>query len=74
MISGTVQFGMGETADKSKAQALAAGGFFAMPPGMQHFVSVDEETVVQLNGTGPSQISADDLRLRMGVRRNLIAP
>jgi quercetin dioxygenase-like cupin family protein len=53
VISGTVHVGMGETADKSKAQALVAGGFFAMPPGMQHFVSVDEEAVVQLNGTGP---------------------
>ncbi len=27
VISGTVHVGMGETADKSKAQALAAGGF-----------------------------------------------
>ena len=44
---------MGATADKAKAQALAAGGVFAMPPGMQHYVSVNEETVVQLNGMGP---------------------
>ena len=53
VISGTVHVGMGETADKSKAQALAAGGFFAMPPGMQHYVWADGETVVQLNGIGP---------------------
>jgi quercetin dioxygenase-like cupin family protein len=53
VISGTIHFGMAETADASKAQALAAGAFFAMPPGMAHFVSVDEEAVVQLNATGP---------------------
>jgi len=43
VISGTVHIGMGEIADSSKAQALAAGGFFAFPPGMTHFVSVDED-------------------------------
>ena len=53
VISGTVHIGMGEIADSSKAQALAAGGFFAFPPGMTHFVSVDEDTVVQLSSTGP---------------------
>jgi quercetin dioxygenase-like cupin family protein len=53
VISGTIRVGMAEIADDSKTKALAAGGFFAMPPGMKHFVSVDEETVLQLNGTGP---------------------
>ena len=53
VISGTVQIGMGDTADKSKVKPLAAGGFFGFPPGMSHFVYIDEETVVQLNSTGP---------------------
>ena len=53
VISGTFRIGMGETADPSKAQALPAGGFFAFPPGMTHFASTDEDTVVQLNSTGP---------------------
>jgi quercetin dioxygenase-like cupin family protein len=53
VISGTFRLGMGETADRSKAQALPAGGFFAMSPGMAHFAFIDEETVVQLNSTGP---------------------
>ena len=53
VISGTVQIGMGDTADKSKAKTLAAGGFFGFPPGMSHFAYTDEETVVQLNSTGP---------------------
>jgi quercetin dioxygenase-like cupin family protein len=53
VISGTFRIGMGETADLSKAKALPAGSFFAFPPGMAHFAGVDEDTVVQLNSTGP---------------------
>jgi quercetin dioxygenase-like cupin family protein len=53
VISGTFRLGMGEKADPSKAQALPAGSFFAMPPGMVHFASNDEETVIQLNSIGP---------------------
>ena len=53
VISGTFRLGMGETADQSKAEPLAAGSFFAMAPGMAHYVYTDEETVLQLNSTGP---------------------
>jgi quercetin dioxygenase-like cupin family protein len=53
VISGTFRLGMGETADRSKGQALTPGSFFAMPPGMAHFAFADEDTVVQLNSTGP---------------------
>lgn len=53
VISGTFRIGMGETADPSKARPLPAGGFFAFPPGMTHFASTDEDTVIQLNSVGP---------------------
>ena len=53
VISGTFQIGMGDTADKSKVKPLGPGGFFGFPPGMNHFAYTDEETVVQLNSTGP---------------------
>jgi quercetin dioxygenase-like cupin family protein len=53
VISGTFRLGMGEAADRSKAQPLGAGSFFAMPPGMAHFAFTDDETVIQLNSTGP---------------------
>ena len=66
VISGTFRLGMGEKADEAKAQKLPAGSFFAMPPGMAHFALVDEETVVQLNSTGPWSLTyvdpADDPR------------
>jgi len=53
VISGKFRLGMGEKADPGKAQSLAAGTLIAMPPGMAHFASADEETVVQINTTGP---------------------
>jgi quercetin dioxygenase-like cupin family protein len=53
VISGTFRLGMGETADQSKAQPLAAGSFFALPPGMAHYALADEDTIIQVNSTGP---------------------
>ncbi|MGH9811139.1 MAG: cupin domain-containing protein, partial [Terriglobia bacterium] len=52
VISGTFRLGMGENADKDKAQPLPAGSFFALSPGMAHFAFADEDTVVQLNSMG----------------------
>jgi quercetin dioxygenase-like cupin family protein len=66
VISGTFRLGMGEKADKSKGQPLPAGSFFALPPGMAHFAFADEDTVIQLNSTGPWGLTyvnpADDPR------------
>lgn len=53
VISGTARLGMGETADRDKAQVLPAGSFFALSPGSVHYFIADEETVVQLNSSGP---------------------
>jgi hypothetical protein len=44
---------MGETADQTKAEAMPAGSFIALSPGTAHFAGADEDTVVQLNSTGP---------------------
>jgi len=53
VISGTARLGMGETADPAKAKVLPAGSFFVLSPGTPHYFSADEETVIQLNSTGP---------------------
>jgi quercetin dioxygenase-like cupin family protein len=53
VLSGTFRLGMGKTADQSKAQALPTGSFFAMSPGMEHYAYADDDTVIQLNSTGP---------------------
>jgi quercetin dioxygenase-like cupin family protein len=66
VISGTFLFGMGDKADAAKVKALPAGSFVSMPPGQTHFAGADEETVVQLNSTGPWAVNyvnpADDPR------------
>jgi quercetin dioxygenase-like cupin family protein len=67
VISGTFRLGMGETADSSKAKAYAPGSFIALSPGMAHFAAADDDnTVVQLNSTGPWTLTyinqADDPR------------
>lgn len=53
VISGTFRIGMGDTADPSKAKQLPAGSFFAFAPGLNHYASTDEDTIVQLNSIGP---------------------
>src|SRR5215475_15944858 len=53
VISGTFYKGMGKTADRRKAQPLPAGSFFALPPGVAHYVFMHEETVIQISTKGP---------------------
>lgn len=53
VISGTANIGTGETVDRDAAMALPAGSFFAFEPGMPHYLFTEEETVIQLNSTGP---------------------
>jgi quercetin dioxygenase-like cupin family protein len=53
VISGTFKLGMGETADEQHVDAMPAGSFISLPPGMAHYVYFDEETVIQINTEGP---------------------
>jgi quercetin dioxygenase-like cupin family protein len=53
VLSGAIRAGMGETVDPSKAQAVPADGFYVFPPGMAHWVSTDDDTIIQLNSIGP---------------------
>lgn len=60
VLSGTFNLGTGDKFDKAKVHALPAGSITIMQPGMNHFVWIAEETVVQLNGTGPWSINYVD--------------
>ncbi|HZV98315.1 MAG TPA: cupin domain-containing protein [Methylophilaceae bacterium] len=54
VLSGTFHLGIGEKFDSAKATAYPAGGVTMMPPGMPMFAyTTDEETVIQIHGTGP---------------------
>ncbi len=53
VLSGTLHFAHGEEFDRDKTTALPAGGVAIMPPGAPMFGYTEEETVIQLHGTGP---------------------
>lgn len=54
VLSGTFHLGIGEKFDPTKAKAYPAGSVTMMPPGMPMFAyTTNEETIIQLHGTGP---------------------
>jgi quercetin dioxygenase-like cupin family protein len=69
VLSGTLHFAMGTTLDKSKGDAIKAGGFFRAEQGMQHYAWATEPTVIQIHGIGPFAINyvnpADDPRNKL---------
>lgn len=66
VLSGTFNYGMGDKLDAQKTTALGPGSVIVMQPKMNHFAWTKEETVIQLNTMGPSDITyvnpADDTR------------
>ncbi|MBD2746613.1 cupin domain-containing protein [Microvirga sp. BT688] len=66
VVSGQFNIGMGAGVDPAQMKAINAGGVIAMAPGTQHYVQVNQETVVQLSTRGPWSIAyvnpADDPR------------
>ena len=55
VISGGFAVAAGEKVDRA-AKALRAASFVHLPAGMPHFAFTTEETVVQINGTGPFDV------------------
>ena len=68
VIKGTFKVGMGERYDPSAMTPLPAGTFAALQPGTRHFAEAEGETIVQLHGVGPWDLTyvnpADDPRKR----------
>jgi anti-sigma factor ChrR (cupin superfamily) len=57
VLSGTFHFGMGDKLDMEKGAALQAGGFVENPAKMNHYVWTTGETMLQINGQGPFDIT-----------------
>lgn len=55
VISGSFHLTAGEQVDRA-AKGLKAASFVHLPAGMPHFAFTTEETVVQINGTGPFDV------------------
>jgi quercetin dioxygenase-like cupin family protein len=52
VLKGTMYFGIGEKADRSKAKAYGAGSFIENPSGAKHFEWFVGETVTQVSAIG----------------------
>jgi hypothetical protein len=57
VIAGEFGMGTGEVPDRAAAPLLAAGSFVGIPARMPHYAWTDQETVVQINGMGPFDIT-----------------
>lgn len=53
VISGALHIGMGERFDREMGKPVPEGGFMWMPAGTRHFGWTEQETEIQLHGTGP---------------------
>ncbi len=66
VLSGSFHIGMGDVLDPNKGQELRAGDFAEAPANMNHFTWTTAETVIQVHGQGPFEMSyvnpADDPR------------
>jgi quercetin dioxygenase-like cupin family protein len=66
VIHGKLLVGRGETFDLKKTEELPAGSYMRMPKGMRHFAAAHGETILQVHGIGPFEITyvnaADDPR------------
>jgi len=66
VLSGTFHLGMGDKPDRASAKPLSAGSVAIMQSGTTHFAWTDQETELQLHGTGPWAVNyvnpADDPR------------
>jgi quercetin dioxygenase-like cupin family protein len=54
VLSGVFATGYGETFDGAKLKILPAGSFYTEPANVPHYIEIEEDTVLQVSGTGPS--------------------
>jgi quercetin dioxygenase-like cupin family protein len=54
ILSGVYATGYGETFDSARLKILPAGSFYTEPANLPHFIEIEEDTVLQVSGTGPS--------------------
>jgi quercetin dioxygenase-like cupin family protein len=52
VLQGAWGLGLGESFDASRVKAIPAGSFVTVPAGTPHFLSIETETIVQVQGIG----------------------
>ena len=54
VMSGVYATGYGETFDAARLKILPAGSFYTEPADVPHYIQIEEDTILQVSGTGPS--------------------
>jgi hypothetical protein len=57
VLKGALKIGRGEKFDADKMEELPAGSFARMPKEMRHYAMTKGETVIQVHGVGPFEIT-----------------
>jgi len=52
VLQGPWHLGLGESFDTSRLKALPAGSFVIIPAGTPHFISTENEAIIQIHGVG----------------------
>jgi hypothetical protein len=60
VLWGTLYAGMGDKLDREKSTPYRAAGYFSMPANHAHYVWTREETLIQVQGVGPTSITFVD--------------
>lgn len=60
VLWGTLYAGMGDKLDRESSKPFRPGGYFAMPANHAHYVWTREETLIQVQGIGPTAITFVD--------------
>ena len=55
ILSGVFATGYGNTFDRAKLKILPAGSFYTEPANVPHYIEIEEDTILQVSGTGPSR-------------------
>jgi quercetin dioxygenase-like cupin family protein len=57
VLQGPWQLGLGESFDTSRLKTLPTGSFVIIPAGTPHFVSTENEAIIQAHGVGPVSLT-----------------
>lgn len=60
VISGSVTIQSGEAVDRAALEGLPPATFIHLPAGMPHYLWAEQESVVQVNGVGPFDVTYVD--------------
>jgi quercetin dioxygenase-like cupin family protein len=60
VLYGTLNVGMGEKLDKTRTKRYERGDYLSLPANAPHYALTGNQTIIQLNGTGPYAIAYVD--------------